>query len=434
MKPLCFVLMPVGVKSLGDGQPVDFDLLYSDVIQPAVERAGLEPLRATDKLPFERLVLCDFAVADLTTANPDVLYAFGMRHATRPWSTVALFATGTRLPFDVNSLRATSYSIGVDGRPEHPCASIEALVAMLQEAKRSHLDSPVFTLLEGFSAPDIKRLKTDVFRGRAEYSARAKAELAALRDQGVEALRGFENAEREDLREVECGIVIDLLLSYRSVQSWEDMVRVAESMSKPLRRTVMVREQRALALNRLGRSEEAERELLDLLSERGPSSETYGLLGRVYKDRWEIATRQGVPEALQAALIRKAIAAYRNGFEADWRDAYPGVNAVTLMEFETPKSKEQRALLPIVEYAASRRVAAGTPDYWDYATLLQIAVLRGDPVDAGSHLADALLYQREGWEGETTARNIRLVREARQGRGESAEWIEAIEEKLLEGS
>ena len=43
----------------------------------------------------------------------------------------------------------------------------------------------------------------------------------------------------------------------------------------------------ALALNRDGKGEEAEKVLLDLIKKRGPSSETYGILGRVYKDRWE---------------------------------------------------------------------------------------------------------------------------------------------------
>ena len=40
---------------------------------------------------FERLVLCEYAVADLTTANANVFYELGVRHAVRPFSTVLLF-------------------------------------------------------------------------------------------------------------------------------------------------------------------------------------------------------------------------------------------------------------------------------------------------------------------------------------------------------
>jgi predicted Zn-dependent protease len=80
-------------------------------------------------------------------------------------------------------------------------------------------------------------------------------------------------------------VVIDLFLSYRAVQAWSEMVNLVQKMSPALANTVMVQEQLALALNRDNRGEEAEKILLDLLKRHGPSSETYGILGRVYKDR-----------------------------------------------------------------------------------------------------------------------------------------------------
>jgi hypothetical protein len=109
------------------------------------------------------------------------------------------------------------------------------------------------------------------------------------------------------------------------------MVRLVGEMSKPLAATVMVQEQLGFALNRLGDGERAEAILLELIRRRGPSSETYGILGRVYKDRWEAAFNTNQP-ALARGMIGKAISAYLAGFEADWRDGYPGINAITLME------------------------------------------------------------------------------------------------------
>jgi tetratricopeptide repeat protein len=97
-------------------------------------------------------------------------------------------------------------------------------------------------------------------------------------------------------------------------------------MPKPLAETVMVKEQLALALNRAGHGERAERVLTDLIERRGPSSETYGILGRVYKDRWEAATKSG-NAVLARGVLDKAIDAYLKGFETDWRDAFPGINA-----------------------------------------------------------------------------------------------------------
>src|ERR1041385_4126344 len=123
--PLCFVLMPFGKKPAEGGRVIDFDAVYKQIIDPAVRKAGLEPLRADEeqaggiihKPMFERLVLCEYAVADLTTANANVFYELGVRHAVRPHTTVLLFAKGSRLPFDVAPLRAMPYKLSGDGVP-----------------------------------------------------------------------------------------------------------------------------------------------------------------------------------------------------------------------------------------------------------------------------------------------------------------------------
>ena len=128
-----------------------------------------------------------------------------------------------------------------------------------------------------------------------------------------------------------------------------------------------------LALNRDGKGEETEKVLLDVLKKRGPSSETYGILGRVYKDRWEAAYNSG-DALLATGLLDRAIEAYVHGFEADWRYAYLGVNAVILMEIKELPDPRCIKLIPVVEYAVERRIATGKPDYWDYATRLELAV------------------------------------------------------------
>jgi hypothetical protein len=44
-RPFCFVLMPFGKKPKATGSEIDFDTVYSNLIAPAVEEAGLEPIR-----------------------------------------------------------------------------------------------------------------------------------------------------------------------------------------------------------------------------------------------------------------------------------------------------------------------------------------------------------------------------------------------------
>jgi tetratricopeptide (TPR) repeat protein len=201
-------------------------------------------------------------------------------------------------------------------------------------------------------------------------------------------------------------------------------------MPRPLASTVMVQEQLALALNRLGWRDEAERVLNELLESRGPSSETYGILGRVYKDRWEDSLKRGERIAARG-LLDKAVSAYLKGFETDWRDAYPGVNAVTLMELKEPPDPRREKLVTVVAYAVERRVAAGKPDYWDYATQLELALLARDEQAAIDALGSALASVREKWEPETTLRNLRLIREARERRQESIpDWMKDAETEL----
>lgn len=440
-RPLCFVLMPFGKKPTSAGAEVDFDAVYNHLIAPAIEEAGLEPIRADNeavggiihKPMYERLILCEYAVADLTTANANVFYELGLRHAARPRSTVLLFSKdGKQLPFDVGLLRALPYDLSQNGTPANVEATKAALVKSLLAARKavaegSVTDSPVFQLVEGYPT-NVAHAKTDIFREQVQYSVEKKAALAVARKQGVEAIRACAQ-QLGPLTDIEAGVVIDLFLSYRAVKAWDEMVALVKTMPGPLASTAMVQEQLALALNRAGRGEEAEKVLTDLLERRGPSSETYGLLGRVYKDRWEAATQRG-DLALAEGVLEQTIEAYLRGFESDWRDAYPGVNAVTLMEVKEPPDPRRKQIIPVVAYAVERRIAAGKPDYWDYATRLELAVLAKDSRKAKSALKSALPLVREVWEPETTIRNLRLIREARERRQDRVAWANQIEHVL----
>lgn len=440
LRPLCFVLMPFGRKPGVGGGMIDFDAVYAKLIAPAIEAAGLDPLRADEeevggiihKPMFERLILCDYAVADLTGGNANVFYELGFRHGIKPASTVLVFAdSGGPLPFDVGPLRALPYQLGPDGKPGRPAENQKALTDRLVAARGFPVDSPVFQLVAGF--PDIAHLKTDSFRDRVDIARQIKERLAKARAKGREAVLAVQtdlSGTPRGLADAEAGVLIDLFLSFRAVKAWNDMIALVDNMSQPLAATVMVREQLGLALNRAGRGEEAEKVLLDLIEQRGTSSETCGILGRVYKDRWEAALKRG--ELFTArGILNQAIEAYLRGFEADWRDAYPGVNAITLMEVKTPPDPRKDQLLPVVTYAVERRVAAGKPDYWDYATLLELGVLGLQESGAYDSLEQALPRIREAWEPETTARNLRLIREAREGRGMDIDWPREIERELM---
>jgi MAP3K TRAFs-binding domain len=433
---VCLVLMPFGRKMGEAGAVIDFDAVFEQLVAPAVRAAGLIPVRADEEIigaertpVFERLTLSDYAVADLTVGNANVFYELGIRHAVRPYSaTVLIFASGTRLPSDLALDRGLPYSLSPTGVPTEIDADRVRLADRLAAAADSAVDSPVSQLVEGYSE-DISRLKTDKFRDQVQYSAEWKERLARAREHGLESVR---QAERDlgGLADADAGTLIDLFLSYRAVRGYEEMVSLAEQMPHPLAKTPLVREQLGLALNRLGRPKAAESVLLGLIEEQGPSSETYGILGRVYKDEWNAAKHVG-DKSLADKLLDKAIGAYLSGFEADWRDAYPGINALTLMEMRTPPDPRREQLLPVVSYAVERRLASAEADYWDHATRLELAVLAKDEAAAKRALTSALATMRERWEPESTVNNLSLIRSAREARGDEVPWTATIEQALL---
>lgn len=436
--------MPFGQKRHELGHIIDFDAVYKDMIAPAIAAANLEPIRADEervggaihKPMFERLLLCEYAVADLTGANPNVYYELGVRHARRPHSTVLLFCEGTKLPFDIALLRGMFYSVDETGAPSAEAKSLTtaAITEQLKEMRGNpHDDSPVYQLIGDLSRDYVGHESTDIFRKQAEYAREVKAKLAAARDKSDGALAAIDEIaakpEMRLLNEVETGVIIDLMLSYRAVGAWDKIIELYGRMPRPLQLTTMVQEQFAMALNRAGRGDEAERVLANLIKERGPSSETNGILGRIYKDRWD-AARKANERFRAAGELNKAVDAYMAGFEADWRDPYPGINAVTLMEMQDKPDPRQKDILPVVRYAALRRAQRPTADYWDQATMLELAVLADDQDDAFTWTGNAVAAVREGWEAETTKRNLALIRQRREARGEDAAWIAEVENEL----
>ena len=485
IKPTCFILMSYGRRADPtrlDQPEIDFDRLYDDAIGPAVELAGMQPIRADrdegggiiHKAMLERLILCDFAVAELTLPNANVYYELGVRHTSRRNTTLLLLADHVKLPFDLAPVGALPYTIGKDGSvsPEQAgtlrtkvAAALQALRERARTGRAS--DSPVFQLVGATQSSEIpldQRLrrikdsdaslyemlnvyaqheKTDVFRDAVAYNEKRKRQLADIRSlKKQEGLAGLDavRAELGTLEQTEAGVIVDLFLSYRAFGAWDRMISLYEDMPDVLKRSVLIREQMALALNRSAGTEpgrralrnEAIRLLEEVTREIGPNPETQGLLGRIYKDLWREALTAGLEDEAQGQLD-KAILAYSAGFRADCRDAYPGINAVTLLDIDgsAPSQASKRELLPVVHFAVEQKIARGETDYWTRATELELAVLAGEQDAARRHLRSALSSQGiESFMPKTTADNLTDIRDARRARGDALPWLDDIIDTL----
>jgi len=176
---------------------------------------------------FERLLLCDFAVADLTTANANVFYELGVRHTARPATTVTIFAEQQPIPFDINFLRSLPYGLGKNNK--FPAAMANKLRAALKSkleemrelaVQSKPVDSPLFQLIGEWQPGKIARLKTDTCREQVKYNEDIKQQLGEVRAKAKNR-KTHEDAQQQlavirskigALDAAENGTVIDLML------------------------------------------------------------------------------------------------------------------------------------------------------------------------------------------------------------------------------
>ena len=434
--PLCLVVIPEGVRDDPTGQPpIDFDAIYEQGVEPALLEAGMAPVRMSPELALVELQRVEplvFAcvLLDLTLQDPKTFYLLGWFGHGFP--KLALCAEGHG-PLNLGPFQTSCipYPLGLSNPFDKAQAQVlrDRLEQPLREARAA--SEPPSEYPRPFAQYRQQFLTGHEFR---EQLAEARG-----REDGGERLRQLEQ-EHPAFDELEPSALLALFLSYRRFKAWDDMIRVAERLPEPLHQLVLVREQWAFALNRraarkrMTPDREKAISLLDSIeSELGPNSETCGLLGRVYKDLWEeTQDKGGELETLAASYLDKAIATYLRGFQANTRDFYPGINALSLLEVrgDADALDQKDRWLPLVRIAAEQRLRGTRSDYWGIATMLELAVLENDERLAESYLTAALASVRESYEPETTARNLRLISQARDKRGERAGWLHRMLERL----
>jgi hypothetical protein len=473
MNPYCFVITSFGKKSnemdvkakqsVGDNDPaevIDFDMIYEDLVKPAILEAGLEPLIEKEeksfgsihKTMYEKIILCEFCIADLTNFNPNAYYELGMRYAVKPFTTIPIIASSHfPLPFDIAPDRTFVYQVDDKFNLSDRKNDVSKLAEVLKHAKRSRsVDSPLYDLINGIAFQNsVAHEKTDVFRDRVSYNEEIKEELAHAR---IKSKPGLDEKNDRDiikairiealdevvdkykpLENIETGVLIDIMISYRNIEAFTEMQAFIEMLPMYVYNTVMVREQYAFVLNRNGGKanpldtfmiQKAENTLQKLESEGKASSETYGIWGRIYKDKFDRAYQANKLGEAKVHL-KSALKYYEKGFESDPRDAYPGVNYVTCLELSGKTEKALR-LVPAVEYAVKSKMKRKKPDYWDWATLLELAVIENKTETAEEYFYEASPLAVESWMFGTTRKNLNLIKEFRKARGDNSDGIMEI--------
>ncbi len=409
----CYVALPAGMRPDPDGRMLDFEHLYSAILKPVIEDAGLECRRLEEFAPgtswqrslFTAILSSDLMIADISSQNPNVMYELGIRHALKRGRTLMISA-GSRPPSNVGQVQALFYRPDADGRLTGAAADEfrRSLQSVVQISQRSTIsDSPLYEYF-----PEIEVYLPSEIEAQTAWRMRARGRSRTGSLGGSNRRPGSSEAIVSETRQLEAEArsagadpmeILGYLRRYRDASAWDDLIRLADEAPPSVAQSSEVRQLLALALNRRGRSGDQDRAIAlmeQLVAQTGGDAETFGVLGRIYKDRYEVAHASGDATAAMANLDR-ALQHYRAGFETTPNDVYSGLNVVTLLQQrgDAASQAELATILPRVRAAARERVESGWPDIWDLATLMQLAFVAGD-WDEAERIARVALAREGG--------------------------------------
>jgi tetratricopeptide (TPR) repeat protein len=377
----CFVSMPFGKKpDLQTGRELDFDRVYREIVRPAAEETGYRALRADElgsgiiaRPLFEQLLSSDVFIADVTTANPNVMYELGLRHALSNAVTllVAEADWAHRLPFDLGYARVIVYRAQPGGQLE-PEEATRAR-SMLSEAIRQGIGregsySPVYAFLQTLRPPELPGSETGRRRGSGRASVTGDIPLI---EAPIESLRRAEEAVKSS-PEMDMASVIEVMKGYQVKSAWEDLMKFVSDLPDSMKEVPQVAQMTALALNRLGHYQKAIAILSSLISRTGGDSETFGILGLSYKRLYASEHKQD--------YLQGAIDSYRQAFIFAPNDYYAGVNLASLLALYASDDarKELSGLVPRLRDQLAQRVEDPRADFWEVASALEMAVIARD--------------------------------------------------------
>jgi hypothetical protein len=435
--PSCFVIMGYGKKTdFKQNKSFDLDKTYRNIIKPAAEAAGYACERADeiqhagiiDVPMYERLLMADLVIADVSTANINAFFELGVRYALRPKTTIVMAEKNFEIGFDMGHVVIRRYDhLG----PGIDYEEVERLKAELTKACRElpqtkQIDSPVYTFLTDLVAPSrglsatteatfteaVEREREDRTRA-ALAQATTKDERAALEQPFAALMKRARDARaRGDFRTMR-----DVLRGVRAVQSDKvdpnvvQLLAWATYTSKDPEAKTALLESRAI--------------LSQLDPETSNDPETLGLWGEIHKRLYEMKDLSGRDnvEALTAA-----ISAHQRGFYLK-NDYYNGINFAFLLDCRAAELGGEDAVADRVQARHIRERVVGIckqvlaegirgetenkkseEEYWIRATLVEALFGLGRAAESEVEFTIAKEVAPEPWMINTTEEQLAKLR------------------------
>ena len=455
MTPHAFIAMPFGTKPGADGQDIDFNRVYAELLKPALEAAGCEVFRADEEQRagdirtdmFQELLVADLVLADLTLDNPNVWYELGVRHALRSRGVLLVQGPRPTSPFDIYTDRKLRYRLK-DGGPDPRFVEADkaalttmALATLAADAQRRV--SPVYTLLPHLREPawrDLLLQDNNEFGAAFErWDARMKVARAkcCAGDILVLASETPTQALWLEAKRAAGNSLLQVCRYSFALEQFEDGLRVEPD-------DWVCRSKRIVCLGRMGQHEEALEAARQFVADRPGDAEALSLAGRVEKDRWRSRwqTADLTPErfrmaaCLETASLEDAQALYRQAFTADPSHCYSGINALTLLLLlrHLGNGVPQEAidhLIGGVRWAALTAQERDKSDYWAKASHAELCLLvhpRDEVAKAFRNVAAAA--KRDWFALDSTRQTLTLLRDLQFRPEETSVALEIIDREI----
>jgi len=419
-----FMVMPFGrrptqAESGKVPSEVDFNALWDKAFYPMLAELGYKPIRADQETGsliinqmLERLYFSDLVLVDLTAPNGNVYYEMGIRQAACRSGCVLLAAEGTRPLFDVAQMRMVRYPLPFGEITDEMALAIRQAVAPSIAPMRSGT-SPVFELLPGYPGPvDPSRAAgvRDQVEALATFQGDVRAARGAAPSQRLARFATLKERYRNDLQVpgIAIGLLRLLVFAIAAPEDWQQVLDYIDTLPEDTAAEAFVREQRALALGKLGRSEDAIDALMALVESAGATSEREGLIGGRCKELWRAARKEG-READAAHWLDRAIDHYERGMALDLNDFYPSSNLPRLYRERDAPGDAVRALtaLHVAGAACQRALDRGSTDEWVRPTLLGVQFDIPDPDKAEDLVRQVRREGAGAWKIQTTLQSLR---------------------------